>query len=174
MSSLKDMYRTVLKDTFPDTMTITLGDAVLTYKKRTWHIDGETKGLRYGENPDQPAALYEMESGKLAIDGVEWRGPQGIMSALTEAQMLQAGKHPGKTNLTDVDNGCNILQYLAERPAAVILKQQPLRSGVVQGKRGRRNGQGLLVRPHRRLRRGRGGQPPAGHAGRRPHRRQLF
>lgn len=32
MSSLKDMYRTVLKDTFPDTMTITLGDAVLTYK----------------------------------------------------------------------------------------------------------------------------------------------
>lgn len=38
MSSLKDMYRTVLKDTFPDTMTITLGDAVLTYKKRTWHI----------------------------------------------------------------------------------------------------------------------------------------
>lgn len=63
-----------------------------------------------------------MESGKLAIDGVEWRGPQGIMSALTEAQMLQAGKHPGKTNLTDVDNGCNILQYLAERPAAVILK----------------------------------------------------
>ena len=50
MSSLKDMYRTVLKDTFPDTMTITLGDAVLTYKKRTWHIDGETKGLRYGEN----------------------------------------------------------------------------------------------------------------------------
>ena len=122
MSSLKDMYRTVLKDTFPDTMTITLGDAVLTYKKRTWHIDGETKGLRYGENPDQPAALYEMESGKLVIDGVEWRGPQGIMSALTEAQMLQAGKHPGKTNLTDVDNGCNILQYLAERPAAVILK----------------------------------------------------
>ena len=122
MSSLKDMYRTVLKDTFPDTMTITLGDAVLTYKKRTWHIDGETKGLRYGENPDQPAALYEMESGKLAIDGVEWRGPQGIMSALTEAQMLQAGKHPGKTNLTDVDNGANILQYLSERPAAIILK----------------------------------------------------
>ena len=45
MSSLKDMYRTVLKDTFPDTMTIKLGDAVLTYKKRTWHIDGETKEM---------------------------------------------------------------------------------------------------------------------------------
>lgn len=36
--------------------------------------------------------------------------------------MIQAGKHPGKTNLTDVDNGANILQYLTERPAAVILK----------------------------------------------------
>lgn len=122
MSSLKDMYRTILKDTFPDTMTITLGDAVLTYKKRTWDIDGETKGLRYGENPDQPAALYQLTSGRLTIDGMEWRAPGGIMSALSEAQMLQSGKHPGKTNLTDVDNGCNILQYLSERPAAVILK----------------------------------------------------
>ncbi len=36
--------------------------------------------------------------------------------------MIQAGKHPGKTNLTDVDNAANILQYLAERPAAAILK----------------------------------------------------
>ena len=122
MPNLKDMYRTILKDTFPDTMTITLGDAVLTYRKRTWDIDGETKGLRYGENPDQPAALYQLTSGRLTVDGMEWRAPGGIMSALSEAQMLQAGKHPGKTNLTDVDNGCNILQYLAERPAAVILK----------------------------------------------------
>jgi phosphoribosylaminoimidazolecarboxamide formyltransferase/IMP cyclohydrolase len=36
--------------------------------------------------------------------------------------MIQAGKHPGKTNLTDVDNGVNILQYLTKRPAALILK----------------------------------------------------
>ena len=122
MANLKDMYRTILKDTFPPTMTITLGDAVLTYKKRTWDLEGETKGLRYGENPDQPAALYQLESGRLTIDGMEWRGPGGIMSALTEGQMVQSGKHPGKTNMTDVDNGCNILQYLSERPAAVILK----------------------------------------------------
>ena len=53
---LKDMYRTVLKDTFPDTMTITSATPC-SPTKRTWHIDGETKGLRYGENPDQPAAL---------------------------------------------------------------------------------------------------------------------
>ncbi|MEG2005284.1 MAG: IMP cyclohydrolase [Bilophila sp.] len=122
MSDLKDMYKTVVKDAFPDTMTITLGETVLAYTKRTWDFDGEVKGLRYGENPDQPAALYELTSGRLTVNGVEWRGPAGIVSALSEAQMLQAGKHPGKTNLTDVDNGCNILQYLAERPAAVILK----------------------------------------------------
>ncbi len=36
--------------------------------------------------------------------------------------MLQAGKHPGKTNLTDVDNALNILQYLSAKPCAVILK----------------------------------------------------
>ncbi len=36
--------------------------------------------------------------------------------------MIQAGKHPGKTNLTDVDNALNILQYLTAKPAAVILK----------------------------------------------------
>lgn len=122
MPDLKDMYRTVVKDAFPDTLTLTLGDMVLTYTKRIWDIDGEKRGLRYGENPDQPAALYELAQGRLELDGKEWRGPAGIISALSEAQMLQAGKHPGKTNLTDVDNGCNILQYLAQRPAAVILK----------------------------------------------------
>lgn len=123
MSNLKDMYKTVHKDAFPDTMTITLGDEVLTYRKRTWSLDGEEKGLRYGENPDQPAALYELAAGGITCGGLTWRGPgQGIVSALTEKQMIQAGKHPGKTNLTDVDNGANMLQYLTEYAAAVIIK----------------------------------------------------
>lgn len=120
---LKAMYRDVQKDAFPDSMTILLGEEKLVYKKRTWTLDGEEKGLRYGENPDQPAALYELVDGGITCGGLRWRGPgQGIVSSLTEAQMIQAGKHPGKTNLTDVDNGANILQYLSERPAAVILK----------------------------------------------------
>lgn len=122
MSQLKDMYKNVVSDPFPDTLTITLGDTTLRYCRRTWNFDGETKGLRYGENPDQPAALYQLQEGKPKIGATEWRGPGGIVSALTESQVLQAGKHPGKTNLTDVDNGVNILQYLAARPAAVILK----------------------------------------------------
>ncbi len=123
MSDLKDMYKKIQKDAFPETMTITLGDDTLVYKRRTWNIDNEEKGLRYGENPDQPAALYQMVDGSLTCGGLTWRGPnQGIVSAITEKNMVQAGKHPGKTNLTDVDNGVNILQYLMQHPAALILK----------------------------------------------------
>jgi phosphoribosylaminoimidazolecarboxamide formyltransferase/IMP cyclohydrolase len=117
------MYRTIQGDPFPDDMTLRLGDQELVLRKRGWTIDGQRRGLRYGENPDQPAALYELVGGGLTLDGVAFRGPgQGLVSALTEEHMLQAGKHPGKINLTDVDNGLNILQYLTAKPAAVILK----------------------------------------------------
>lgn len=123
MSQLKAMYSNLVRDDFPDTMTIILGDEKLVFHKRQWRINDELKGLRYGENPDQPAALYQLASGQLSCGGLNWRKPgDAIVSALTEGQMLQAGKHPGKTNLTDVDNGVNILQYLAEKPACVILK----------------------------------------------------
>ncbi len=123
MSDFKSMYSTVVKDGFPDTLTILLGDEKLVYEKRSWQIGGEARGLRYGENPDQPAALYALKEGNITIGGIKWRGPgNALVSAMTEEQMIQAGKHPGKTNLTDVDNGANILQYLTERPAAAILK----------------------------------------------------
>ena len=125
MSNLKAMYKTIVKEDFPETMTITLGDEKLVYRKRQWEIGGEKKGLRYGENPDQPAALYELVDGGITLGGRSWRQPgQGIVSSLTEAQMIQAGKHPGKTNLTDVDNGANILQYLTDKPAALIIKHR--------------------------------------------------
>ena len=122
-SDLKAMYSKLVKDTYPDTLTIRLGDEELVYEKRAWNIEGEQKGLRYGENPDQPAALYALRKGALTAGGIVWRTPgNALVSALTEAQMLQAGKHPGKTNLTDVDNAANILQYLSEKPAVAILK----------------------------------------------------
>ncbi len=121
--SLKSMYTTIADDPFPDSLTLDFGGQKLVYTKRAWTLEGEKKGLRYGENPDQPAALYEMTGGGLEIGGVRFRGPgQGLVSALTEEHMIQAGKHPGKTNLTDVDNAVNILQYLTAKPAALILK----------------------------------------------------
>ncbi len=123
MSDLKKMYNQIVPDAFPSTLKISLGDTELTYKKRTWNIDGETRGLRYGENPDQPAALYALADGICTLDDKKWRqAGQGIVSLLTEEQMIQAGKHPGKTNITDVDNAANILQYLTKRPTATILK----------------------------------------------------
>ncbi|MDR1660676.1 MAG: IMP cyclohydrolase [Desulfovibrio sp.] len=123
MSDLKTMYRTVQKEDFPENLIIELGGEKLVYEKRIWSLNGEKKGLRYGENPDQPAALYALRKSPSVCGGFALRGPEGgIVSALAEGQMIQAGKHPGKTNLTDVDNGANILQYLTERPSAVILK----------------------------------------------------
>jgi len=123
MSQLKDMYKNLVRDSFPDTISMEFGETRLEYRRRVWDIEGEQKGLRYGENPDQPAALYELTQGTPVVDGIVYKGQgQGLVSALTEADMIQAGKHPGKTNLTDVDNGINILQYLHSRPAALILK----------------------------------------------------
>lgn len=123
MKDLKNMYKNILKDEFPQEMSISLGNQKVQFKKRTWKIEDKEKGLRYGENPDQPAALYEPVEGFLEIGGVRFRnGGHGLVSSIKEENMVQAGKHPGKTNLTDVDNGINILQYLTQKPAAVILK----------------------------------------------------
>jgi phosphoribosylaminoimidazolecarboxamide formyltransferase/IMP cyclohydrolase len=110
-------------------MTIIIGDQKLTYRKRSWKLADEgtgeliEKGLRYGENPDQQAALYQLVSGNLMLAGVKFIEPgNGLVSAITEEQMVQAGKHPGKTNFTDLDNALNILKYLMDRPAAAIMK----------------------------------------------------
>lgn len=126
---LKKMYRTVMEDHFPDSLRMIFGDQELVYRKRSWKFpDAKTgelieKGLRYGENPGQEAALYELVGGNLALGGCRFIDPNnGLVSAIREEDMLQEGKHPGKTNLTDLDNGLNILKYLTGKPAAAILK----------------------------------------------------
>src|SRR5512147_1375991 len=128
MSDLKKMYKTIMSDNFPPEMTISFGDQKLVYRKRAWKLDegsGELieKGLRYGENPDQQAAMYQLVGGNLVLAGAKFIEPgSGLVSAITEEQMLQAGKHPGKTNFTDLDNALNILKFLMDRPAAAIMK----------------------------------------------------
>ncbi len=128
MSDLKKMYSTILGDHFPMEMTISFDGQTLVYRKKTWNIkqdDGkmEERGLRYGENPDQEAALYELVNGNLVLGDCAFIAPgNGLVSGIEPEDMLQVGKHPGKINLTDVDNGLNIMKYLMERPAAVILK----------------------------------------------------
>ena len=139
MADLKQMYRTVMDDHFPEHMTIQLGKQTLVYRKRAWKIPDEKtgelieKGLRYGENPDQEAALYELVNGNLVLGGCEFIGPgKGLISALAEEEMIQSGKHPGKINFTDADNALNILKYLMDRPAAAIMKHNNP-SGVAYG-----------------------------------------
>ena len=128
MADIKKMYSTILGDHFPMEMTISFGDQKLVYRKRTWKIaqdDGhvDERGIRYGENPDQEAALYELVNGNLSLGDCVYIEPgNGLVSAIEVSDMLQVGKHPGKINLTDVDNGLNILKYLMDKPAAVILK----------------------------------------------------
>ncbi len=126
---LKKAYRTVMDDHFPLEMSIRFGDQTLVYRKRTWKIrdkksgDVIEKGLRYGENPGQEAALYELVNGNLMLGDCRFIEPgRGLVSAISEEDMIQSGKHPGKTNLTDVDNALNIMKYLTAGPAAVILK----------------------------------------------------
>ena len=139
MSDIKKMYKTIMADNFPPEMTISYGDQKLLYRKRAWKLDegaGELieKGLRYGDNPDQQAAMYQLVSGNLVLAGASFIEPgNGLVSAITEGQMLQAGKHPGKTNFTDLDNALNILKFLMDRPAAAIMKHNNP-CGVAHGK----------------------------------------
>ncbi len=126
--SIRKAYRTILEDSFPGNMTVTIGDSTLTFTKKTWTVTTDegavTRGLRYGENPDQPAALYEWTAGTIEVDGRTISPRRGLTSSLTEDNFLNFGKHPGKINLTDLDSGVEILARLAARPApaAVILK----------------------------------------------------
>ncbi|MEJ5301456.1 MAG: IMP cyclohydrolase [Thermodesulforhabdaceae bacterium] len=128
VEELRKMYRTIVSDNFPETLVIQFGDQKLVYRKRLWKIpqdDGTVveQGLRYGENPGQEAALYELIGGNLLLGKCQYIEPgKGLVSAITEEDLLQTGKHPGKINLTDVDNGLNILKFLMDKPTAVILK----------------------------------------------------
>jgi len=121
---LKKMYRTIMDDHFPPQMEVSFVEngkrQTLFYEKVTWTIDGVEKGLRYGENPGQEAALYKMVNGNLVLGEVETIQPGQFLAS--DIELLQSGKHPGKTNLTDADNSLNILRYLTDRPAVVIVK----------------------------------------------------
>jgi AICAR transformylase/IMP cyclohydrolase PurH (only IMP cyclohydrolase domain in Aful) len=135
---LKKMYRKIVEDPFPSELRITFGDQTLIYKKKRWEVEiepgvFEKKGLRYGENPDQEAALYELVAGNLILGECEFIKPGlGLISGLKESDFIQFGKHPSKINLTDIDNALNILKYLTEKPACVIVKHNNP-SGVAYG-----------------------------------------
>lgn len=121
---LKKMYKTIMDDHFPPAMEISFIDGdkrqTLFYEKVSWTIDNVRKGLRYGENPGQEAALYKLVNGNLVLGETATILPGKYL--VSDIELLQSGKHPGKTNLTDADNALNILRYFVDQPAAVIVK----------------------------------------------------
>ncbi|MCF6246812.1 MAG: IMP cyclohydrolase [Desulfobacula sp.] len=122
--NLKQMYKTIMDDHFTPNLEVSFVDGdnrqTLFYEKVSWVIDGVNKGLRYGENPGQEAALYRLVNGNLALgDATTITAGKYLVS---DIELLQSGKHPGKTNLTDADNALNIIRYFTDTPCAVIVK----------------------------------------------------
>jgi phosphoribosylaminoimidazolecarboxamide formyltransferase/IMP cyclohydrolase len=129
----REQYRQILRDHFPDEISLKIGKTTLVYQKQVYEIKNDPGlatrgGLRYGENPGQEAALYRLMNGNLALAGVAYVGPaDALVSALADGgsadgRIFGCGKHPSKTNLTDVDAALGILRYLAGKPTAVIIK----------------------------------------------------
>ena len=123
--NLKTAYKTIMDDHFAPRMEISFideegGRQTLSYEKKAWQIDGVMKGLRYGENPGQEAALYKLVGGNLRLGDVTCL--QHGRHLASDVELLQSGKHPGKTNITDADNALNILRYLMDEPCAVVVK----------------------------------------------------
>ena len=123
-TDLKSAYRRIMDDHFPDRMEIHFidekGRQTLVYEKATWVIDAEEKGLRYGENPGQEAALYRLVNGNLTLGEVTTIAAG--RSLASDVELLQSGKHPGKINITDVDSALSILRYFSSEPCAIIVK----------------------------------------------------
>jgi phosphoribosylaminoimidazolecarboxamide formyltransferase/IMP cyclohydrolase len=115
-----------MDDHFPSRMEIAFydeeggGKQTLLYEKVTWRIDDVEKGLRYGENPGQEAALYRLVNGNLTLGDVTTIAPGRYLCS--DVELLKSGKHPGKINLTDIDSALNIQRYFTDAPCTVIVK----------------------------------------------------
>lgn len=107
MVELKQIYRTAVDEDLPPTITMQVGERTLHYRKLSWpHGEGDV-GLRYGENPHQPAAMYVPEDQPTVIGSLSW---------------LKLGKGgPSWINVADMDHAIRILRFL-DRPAAVVMK----------------------------------------------------
>jgi phosphoribosylaminoimidazolecarboxamide formyltransferase/IMP cyclohydrolase len=86
----------------------------------TWPGENGPQGLRYGENPDQEAAMYRLIGGQLQVGETKLIGPG--LGLVCNSKLIQSGKHPGKINMTDVDAALLILRYLTDQPACAIMK----------------------------------------------------
>jgi phosphoribosylaminoimidazolecarboxamide formyltransferase / IMP cyclohydrolase len=104
---IRRIYRTALKEEFPQVLRIELGGKMFEYSKVHWTVDGKDHGLRYGTNPHQKAALYRAEDSRGGIGNVEW---------------IKWGKDgPSATNIEDGSHGLRIVRYF-DGPAVAVMK----------------------------------------------------
>ena len=116
---IRKIYRTAREEELPGTLTITLGDRVFEYSKVQWSVEGRLRGLRYGTNPHQKAALYRPKGSRHGIGSVEW---------------VKWGKDgPSATNVEDGSHGLRIVNYFKESAVAVMKHLNPSGVAVARG-----------------------------------------
>jgi phosphoribosylaminoimidazolecarboxamide formyltransferase/IMP cyclohydrolase len=117
---IRRIYRTALKEDFPQVLRLELGGKMFEYFKVHWTIDGQNHGLRYGTNPHQKAALYTAKHAQGGIGSVDW---------------VKWGKDgPSATNIEDGSHGLRVIGYFDEPAVAVMKHLNP--SGVSIGREG--------------------------------------
>jgi phosphoribosylaminoimidazolecarboxamide formyltransferase/IMP cyclohydrolase len=117
---IRKIYRTALKEDFPQSLRLELGGKIFDYSKVQWTVGGENRGLRYGTNPHQRAALYKAKHSQGGIGSVDW---------------IKWGKDgPSATNIEDGSHGLGIVGYFTEPAVAVMKHLNP--SGVSIGSKG--------------------------------------
>jgi len=124
---LKKMYKTIMDDHFPPNMEISFIDGdnrqTLFYEKVVWTVDNINKGLRYGENPGQEAALFRLVNGNLVLGQTETIQPGRFLAS--DIELLQSGYI--KANMADriaAFGGCIALNRPVDRQTAEEISKQ--------------------------------------------------
>jgi phosphoribosylaminoimidazolecarboxamide formyltransferase / IMP cyclohydrolase len=111
---IRRIYRTAQKEDYPDSLKLVLNGKTIEYSKVHWKIEGQERGLRYGTNPHQKAALYKPIQSSLGLGNVKW---------------VKWGKDgPSATNIEDGSHGLRIVRYFDHAAVAVLKHLNP--SGV--------------------------------------------
>ena len=104
---IRRIYRKAVDEDFPENLALKLGNRTFEYVKVQWILGDKRRGLRYGTNPHQKAALYRPSNSNTGIGNVEW---------------VKWGKDgPSATNVEDGSHGNRIVQYF-DRPAVSVMK----------------------------------------------------
>ncbi len=119
---IRRIYRTARDENLPLSLKLTIGDKVFEYSKVQWRVEGRMRGLRYGTNPHQKAALYRPKQSKGGIGKVDW---------------VKWGKDgPSATNIEDGSHGLRIVSYFREPAVAVMKHLNPSGVSVSRGHEG--------------------------------------